>query len=162
VAGYGEGVKPSLEQLRPIWADYGGALLDVRVDDTTIDHWQRVTDAIRDGWPSSYSEDNEPLALPAAIADVLRRSTSRTCFWEIRLTPTVQANCHFFIEGEIEFDLDPRQILSASDLDAVCAFVQAVGRAVRRPVHVCEEGGPPWPQDDLRYDPIADEVVALP
>jgi hypothetical protein len=68
----------------------------------------------------------------------------------------------FFTEDEIEFDLDPRQILNASDLDAVCAFVQAVGRALRRPVHVCQEGGPPWPQDDLRYDPIADEVVALP
>jgi hypothetical protein len=95
---------------------------------------------IRDGWPSSYSEDNEPLALPAAIADVFRRSTSRTCFWEIQLTPTIEANCHFFTEDEIEFDLDPREILSASDFDAVCAFVQAVGRALRRPVHVCQEG----------------------
>jgi hypothetical protein len=109
---------------------------------------------IRDGWPSSYSEDNEPHALPAAIADVFRRSTSRTCFWEIQLTPTIEANCHFFTEDEIEFDLDPREILSASDLDAVCAFVQAVGRALRRPVHVCQEGDPPWPQDDVRYDPM--------
>lgn len=38
-------------------------------------------------------------------------------------------DCHFFVESEIEFDFDPRQVTGQDRLNAVFSFMQLIARA---------------------------------
>jgi hypothetical protein len=145
------------------WDEDRGALLDAYVEDTTIDDWQRAIDAVRSlDWPSTYSEDGDAVPMPVSARALFARSKEHACLWEIRPLETVRLNCHFFDEGEIEFDLDPREIRDEQHLDVVREFLSTVGRALKRPVGLGIEGGSPRCPDDLRYEPEADVVTVLP
>jgi len=63
---------------------------------------------------------------------------------------------------EIEFTFDPREITSQDSLDAVCGFMEAIGRALDRPVCLGIEGFPgDRPPDDMRYEPARGQVVVV-
>jgi hypothetical protein len=60
-------------------------------------------------------------------------------------------NCHFFSESEIEFDIDPREVISQAELDILLIFLQQVGNAVHHPVVLTPENGPKHPI--ISYEP---------
>jgi hypothetical protein len=154
-------VDPDWRQLRSRWDEDAGALLDCYVPNTNVDDWQTVVNAVKNRWPWSYSEDGATTSMPEHMPDVFDRSSQVAVLWRVSLTPSVYANCHFFDVHEIEFDLDPREIVGQDALDAFCCFVQTVGRELARSVGVGVEGGPPRTPDDMRYEPSTDRVVAL-
>jgi hypothetical protein len=41
---------------------------------------------------------------------------------------------HFFSEGEIECDIDPREVTSQADLDAVLSLMRQLGDATKKQV----------------------------
>jgi hypothetical protein len=78
----------------------------------------------------------------------------------VAVTPLINLNAHFFCEDEIEFDLDPRELLDDDDLAAILDFMRVIGRRLRKEVLVSVESLPRL-SPELRYDPRDDEVVAL-
>ena len=63
------------------------------------------------------------------------------------------ANCHFFVESEIELDLDPREIQSANSHNEVLSFLEGLAAAIGKPVVVTPENGQSTPF--LSFDPIS-------
>ena len=61
---------------------------------------------------------------------------------------------------EVEFDVDPNELLDQADLDVLIDFVSTIGRELHRPVYVGIESGDPRPPEDMRYDPMSDRVIA--
>ena len=51
-------------------------------------------------------------------------------------------HCHFFTTDEIELDLDPREVTSQGQLDAVLDFISNLGAALQRDVVLTEENSP--------------------
>ena len=101
--------------------------------------------------------------MPDRIAGLLERSIEAGVLWHLDLTPVVQATCHFLEMGEIEFTFDPREVVSREALDAVCAFMEVVGRALDRPVSLGIEGFVGCrPPDHMRYEPTRGQVVVVP
>ncbi|MDA2806736.1 hypothetical protein [Nocardiopsis suaedae] len=58
---------------------------------------------------------------------------------------------------EVGSDIDVREIRGQESLDALCGFLGAIGRRLRRPVLMEPEGGGAAPV--LCFDPAADRVV---
>ena len=58
------------------------------------------------------------------------------------LSGTVTANCHFF-GGDLELDIDPREVVTAAAFESVLAIMRFVAVAVRLPVVAVAEGGTP-------------------
>ncbi len=150
-------------ELSERWNDDPGALLDAYVAGTTIEEWQRAIDTLRAlGWPCSYTEDGDVVPMPANACALFTHAKERACLWQIRPLETLRINSHFFVEDEIEFDLDPREIGDEQHLEVVRGFLGTLGRALHKPVGLCIEGGPPRCPDDLRYEPETDTVLIVP
>ena len=51
--------------------------------------------------------DCEPTALPKSYAEIIRMTSESTCHLSVPVG-SAELNCHFFLDSEIELDLDPR------------------------------------------------------
>ena len=51
----------------------------------------------------------------------------------------VLANCHFFTPEEIEFDIDPREVVGQTELDGLFGFMSCLAEAVGQDVILCPE-----------------------
>jgi hypothetical protein len=71
----------------------------------------------------------------------------------------VWVNVRFFAVEEIEVDFSPEELQGQEQLDAVCAFLRAVGRRLGKPMVLTPENAPDRPL--IGYDVTADRVVRV-
>jgi hypothetical protein len=144
-------------EVREDWEDGSNVLRDIYVLSTTEDDWQRVLDLVRaSGWPSSYTEGDNPAPLPTKVGEIFERTSGLSVLLRIWPTEGVAIHCHFFVPDEIEFDVSPREVTGQTQLDAVCGFVRAIGKALDKPVLVTWESTPSEPI--MRYQPGTDAI----
>ncbi len=135
-----------------------GALRDVYVHSTDEADWQRVVNVVRAGeCATSYTEDGSPVPMPMSVGEIFERGPERAILWQIEPEGGIRVNCHFFDPAEIEFDLDPREVVDQAALDVVCDFVRLIGRVVQKPVVISEENAPE--AAILSYDPATDAMA---
>jgi len=100
-----------------------GSWRDICITDTSISDWQATWEMLRSGDRDlNYFVDGENAAPPENVVEIFARPRERTFLLAV-LVAGARLNCHFFCELEIEFDLDPRQIVGQAQLDAVLAFM---------------------------------------
>lgn len=140
------------------WADVAaafradGSLRDIVVFGTDLADWQRALDALR-RWPLSYTVDGVAAPVPEAVEALLDPGAARVLGVDLG---GVVVNCHGFDEGEIEMDLDPREVRGQAALDLVAGFMAVLGRAVGRDVVLTDEGERAGAL--LRFDLAGDRV----
>ena len=142
------------------WADVeedfqpDGALRDIYIEGTGEEDWQRVVDVVGTmNWPTRYFDANsgsEPVSMPRAVGAIFA-ACAGMCSWEIKPARAITINCHFFAVDEIEFDLNPSEIIGQPELDVVVDFLRAIGDAARKPVILCHENAPDT--TFVSYDP---------
>jgi hypothetical protein len=153
---------PRWEDVRDVWED-DGALIEVSNSSMTKEDWQRVLALLHTpSWQLSWGwEEDKPL--PSTPEDVIDVGFSRLC-----IAPgegvDVYCYCHWTPEAEtvypnvFECDFWKNQIVGQAQLDTFCAFVQAFGRAVGKPLLVADEG---LVHPIMRYEPATDELLRL-
>ena len=130
-----------------------GALLDILILDTSLEDWQRVLDAVRDWTPApALTLGGEPMDLPERVEEIFRRSQDQDESALLSLVVGGGAfNCHFFWEGEIEFDLDPKEVTEPAHLDALISFMSLLGDTTGKPVLLTVASSPDGVM--FRYSP---------
>ena len=109
-----------------------GSWRDIYVLRTTIEHWQWALDALRSSsFPMGYFRAGVESSLPPSAAEAFPESGRADRLLSVDLHGPI-ANAHFFTETEIEFDLDPSQVFSQRELDAVLEFMQLLANATGR------------------------------
>ena len=123
---------------------FNGAWLDIYVFSIAIEHWQLLFDVLRTSYEFSYRIDGEPQQFPKEIIEVflVQKSANPALSFPVE---KILVNCHFFSKNKIEFDIDPREVISQAELDALLMFLQTVGNAVHRPVILTPENVPKHP-----------------
>lgn len=121
---------------------FDGSLRDLYVLHTDLSDWERMLDFVGDGsFPFPFIlEDEVVKRLPKAavlFADPENRVGSTLL--SVRVG-NMWLNCHFFTTDEIEFDLDPREVLGAADFEALLGFMQSLGQTLNQPVILTTEG----------------------
>jgi len=136
-----------------------GLLRDIYVLQTTKADWQRVWEAIlRFEPPSLFSIDGVPAEKPMCVEEVFKVRCRATPLLSLTLESLV-LNCHFFDEGEIEFDLDPTDVKGQDQLDVLTGFIHHLGRLTRKAVILTFENTTDQPI--LRYTPDDDEICRV-
>ena len=81
---------------------------------------------------------------------------------ELRVWPVpgVLAIFRIVSAGEIEFDVDLRELQGQAGVDVLCGLLAEIGRELGKPVVMTSEGGSPA-HPLLGFDPVLDRVVAL-
>lgn len=113
---------------------FDGSLRDIYVLGTTIADWQRMLDAIRvTGYRLTYFRAEQPTEIPTKAEDAFplpNQADRRLSLW----FADVLANCHFFTVEEIEFDIDPREVKSQHELNALFDFMRCLAQATNKEV----------------------------
>jgi len=134
-----------------------GSLRDIYVLRTSLSDWALVWRALMASPDRlSFSIDGEAAELPLDIKEIFGLRDAHSIMASFAVG-NQRLNCHFFDEGEIEFDLDPRHVNGLADVEPVVQFIVMLGRAVSKEVRLTPENA----QDLIiaRYDPVRDEVI---
>lgn len=139
---------------------YDGSLRDVYILGTSLDDWARVWGVLTaDPDRLAFTVDGEPAMLPAKVEDVFRLRGSHTLCASYTLGKQ-RLNCHFFIEEEVEFDLDPKDVDGPLEAERLGQFLAVLGRATSKEVRLTPENTPE--AIIARYDPTTGNVIWMP
>lgn len=129
-----------------------GALREMLVLETTLEDWRAFVDFVRSGpYQTVYERDGDRAGMPSDVATLFTaEGREHTYLWRIR-HGGIDFDCHFFSLPMIDMNVDPRQLKSDADVDAVVDFIFQIGRALRRDVML---GGGGW------EPPFWDDVIA--
>ncbi|KAF0244006.1 MAG: hypothetical protein FD180_2895 [Planctomycetota bacterium] len=117
-----------------------GGLVDLIAPGTTAAHWEEFWAGLRSGpFDLRVCRDNAPIPVPETAEWCLREQNT-ACVYASVLAGNVTANCHFF-GGDLELDIDPREVLNEAELNSVLSLMRLVAAAVRLPVLATPEGG---------------------
>lgn len=118
---------------------FDGSWRDIVIPGTDLTDWQRMLDALRSwGDKLAYYRADEATELPAKATDAFPLSGEcdrRLSVW----FAGVLANCRFFTDEEIEFDIDPREAKGQRELDELFGFMRCLARAVNKDVVLTAE-----------------------
>ncbi len=114
-----------------------GSLRDIYVLNTTTEDWRRLFDAFLQYERTLYC-DGDPTTMIEDPATIFEGCSEHHYLLKV-LVRGVALHCHFFTIEEIEIDVDPKEINSQRDLDAVLDAMGSIGRALARPVILTEE-----------------------
>jgi hypothetical protein len=136
---------PQWDAVREDWLP-GDGLRDINFPDAWVEpgvddvEWQRLVDWIwsRPEWTATYTEDGEAVEMPD-VRTVMERFERVSPLLQINIGRGVIAN-GYFAPGEIEFDVDPREVGGQDDFALVCDFLRSIGDVVGRRVDVSVEG----------------------
>ncbi|RSU46361.1 hypothetical protein BRX43_15775 [Sphingomonas sp. S-NIH.Pt15_0812] len=136
-----------------------GSLRDIYICGTSMDDWVCVW-AVLTAESSSleFTIDGEP-RMPPAVTEVFMLSRAHSVCASYKLGQQ-RLNCHFFCEEEIEFDLDPRDVVGLDEAKQLAEFMKSVGRATSKKVRLTPENE--VGSTIARYEPATDEVVWRP
>jgi hypothetical protein len=148
-----------------IW-ERDGALRDIYVFESNPLEWQKMLDWVRITYPFTFKVDNVDAPLPVSVGKILRERSEHTHLLAVR-AGDVNIHCHFFLEDEIEFDVNPREIEGEAPEAEVVRFMRGLAEALGRQVVLTMEGAPDWVylridhgQEEPEYTPV--EIVRGP
>jgi hypothetical protein len=116
---------------------WDGSWLDIYIRETTLDDWNQFLNVVRRTMQYQYFVNGELATLPLVSVDIFspQKHPKLLSVW----VGGAQLNCHFFAEGEIELDLDPRQITSEEIFDAIKQFMEQLAVAIHRSIQLTPE-----------------------
>ena len=122
------------------WEDYkiefefDGSWRDIYVLNTTISDWQLLFEFLRsDVYEFSYTIDEEKTVLPILAKQIFDARQEFNPLLQVNLGSVV-LNCHFFTDEEIEFDIDPREVQSERQAEAIFTFMRQIGQTLNKEV----------------------------
>ena len=141
----------SWSEIKWIFEPEHGPHLDIYVQETTIEDWEKVIDLINDDFPVYYDIPNG-----VRVKRPIDKEYSKT--WLTDFTDTkmnlksaaidigdIEVLTHFFDEEEIEFSFSPNKINSESDLEKVLYFMKRISQTLDKQVILAQERCPNFP-----------------
>lgn len=131
-----------------------GALRDIYVLDTTIEHWRKLFVALRGAYTLEYSVDGESRPIPETVDEALglRATANPSLFFRVA---GIGVACHFFCTEQIELDIQPREVNSTGTFDDVLGLLRLIGDTVGKRVIMTHESDEQHPF--IIYEPSTKE-----
>ena len=117
-----------------------GTLRDIYVQEVSIGDWEKLIDFLNENYNLKYGIQSTTIidkeytigCLKDKSGEMVRKSVS------IDLGG-INANCHFFLPDQIEFDIDPKEINSGDDFEKVEKFMTSISETIKNQVTLTGE-----------------------
>ncbi len=121
---------------------WDGRWRDLYVLDTTLAEWQQFMQFLASSpYHWAFFVDDQPQALPQDVAWAFQHRDAQRMLLTVDVHGIV-LHCHFFWDGEIELDLDPRAVHNEQTLRHLLEFMTALGTALHKHVRLTDENAP--------------------
>ena len=134
---------PNWDELKQGVYNEDGSLRDIYILDTNKEDWIKWIDFVNNTcnliWTAEECSEEESTRFinREFIAERWSRDALSTC--ASIFLGSIQVNCFFFTEDEIENDIDPREIKSIADHQAVITYMKAISKLLCKEVLLTEE-----------------------
>jgi len=118
-----------------------GSLRDIYAENINLEKWDEFLRSIRlTGFKLEFTHGDKPMELPNTISEIkqLQETDPTTLF--IWLGDTIQINCHFFMDTEIEMDVSPHDVTSESAYLLLVNFLGWLATLTNKNVKLTHEG----------------------
>ena len=123
--------------------DPDGALRDVYIAPASAALWNEFIEWVScAGYSSEFWHGQQKKALPREFREIKQLQQTDPTTLKLFLSAGVQINCHFFIDEEIELDIDPREIQDQEAFESLLKFLRAIATALKRNARVTYENSP--------------------
>ena len=123
-----------------------GSLRDIYVQNVTILDWQNLLDFLNLNYIIKFGEDDEDKIDINFAIKFLQDSTGKMEGKTLRIDLNgINIHCHFFLDDQIEFDIDPREIKSLKDFEQIEMFMVSISQILNTQVTLTEENSPLFP-----------------
>ena len=118
-----------------------GSLRDIYVENIAPSTWDEFLRAIvATDYKLEFTHGGKPLELPGSLSEIKQLQDSDPTTLFIWLDETIQLNCHFFMDTEIEMDVSPHDITSESAYLSLVRFLKWLSRFSNKQVKLTHEG----------------------
>ncbi|MGE5397575.1 MAG: hypothetical protein ACM3MK_08610 [Chitinophagales bacterium] len=124
-----------------------GSLRDIYIKNTTIDDWQKALNLLcaKANKLEFYQDgvlmiDNKYKAL-----DIFKIREQEIAVLMVIRIGSVNIHCHFFDEQEIEFDIDPKEVIEWSQFELIISFIRELAEVLGKEVILTPENMPEIP-----------------
>jgi hypothetical protein len=118
---------------------FDGGLIDLLVPGTDDPDWEVLWTGLKSGpFEVKAFRDGEETPLPDSAMWAIAEREAANVLASVR-SGAVTANCHFF-GGEVELDIDPREVIGPAEFESVLAIMRVMAAATGRPTHAAGEG----------------------
>jgi len=99
-----------------------GSLIDIYGQEVSHNDWRKVISLINERYNVKYDGTNliDKKYSIEYLTDETREMESKSASIHFG---SIQLNCHFFLEVQIEFDIDPKEINSIKDFEIIESFM---------------------------------------
>ena len=147
--------KPSASEVPGLW-EVDGSLRDMYVFDMSTNDWAKLL-VVASSYRSVYSVNGEPKALPSAAQLFPEGRGHQLLAIQIG---AASVNCHFFVESELELDINPKEVDSAHQHDLLLEFAETLASALQKPIVLTPENAPESPI--LSFEPVVYQWLVSP
>ena len=121
-----------------------GALRDIYVQEVSIDEWKIVIKLLNENYKVKYGDTNqisEQYTIDYLIDQTGKIESKSAAIYlnDIRL------NCHFFLEDQIEFDIDPKEVNTIKDFELIEIFMLEISKSTDKQITLTGENNPKFP-----------------
>ncbi|MCD0465799.1 hypothetical protein [Flavobacterium sp. ENC] len=133
-----------------------GSLRDIYIKNVTIEDWIIVIDHLNQNYSVRYGNDIDNNKTNKIDKEyVLQYFSDETAGMEIKLASIfidkIMINLHFFSDEEIEFDIDPKEINSNTDLEIIIGFMNDMSQILNKETILTGEGESDYPLIAVDY-----------
>jgi hypothetical protein len=119
--------------------EFDGSWRDIYVLKTNSIDWNRLLDALTNSkYEMKFWVDNERVQPIKTIQELLEIPTRSSPLMHIDISD-VNIACHFFTDENIEFDIDPREVVNQENLDGILMFITFIGNLLQKQVVLTPE-----------------------
>ncbi len=120
-----------------------GMLRDIYVGPANVPIWNDFLSWVaRSEYRIEFWHGESKKELPRQFGEIQHLQATDPTTLKLFLPNNAQINCHFFVEQEIEMDLDPKDFCDEVAFDVLLKFLAELSGVLRRRVKVTYENSP--------------------
>ncbi|MFJ7973690.1 hypothetical protein [Psychrobacillus sp. NPDC096389] len=131
-----------------------GSLRDIYVLDVDLVDWQKFYDWIYlSRWEITlYKDGLETVNEIKNVIELFEERENHSILLSIDIDGAALINCHFFSKDEMEFDVNPIDIKSLNEANAVFGFMKKLSSVLDKEIFLTEENMPEHPLVTIKSD----------
>ena len=148
------------DNIKWIFEPDGWLLRDIYIQDVSLTDWEKLIDFLNCTYNLKFGEEDSKQIDKDYVVNYLTDNTGEIETKKLTIDLNgIKINCYFFLQDEIEFDINPTEIKQFSDFERLEEFMTEISKALRKQVTLTGENDPKFPLIKIDYEKKINRIL---